>query len=432
MDNFLDEVGKASVNVPQNSLQPKHSGVSGGEDDMDSTEDVSSRNSSKSSKSSNSSSSSSNKNHEKRERRSKKAAEAESSSSSSSSTPFPPSPALAPAPASTSTSSAAEVAAGQPLSVFKKSSQKKRPTYHKKRAAMAEKPKYVGQGIRQSGNRIYYEALVIKGDQYIRSGDAILLQSGETGGIPYICRVSDMWCESSREEAMIRGQWFYRRSDIDPTHIETSIQQITTGSNSEEDIFLSKEGQKNSAETVLCKIIIVYGDDSVHSIRAKKERAKITKTPLYHCNFKYNSRVKKGASHFTKYKSSLVRVPEPELLSIKEEQIAIGSSHRRGVSVGSVGSGGSGGSGSSSSKSRKSVKRSHAEADFDVQRLLGLERRKSVEFLDPMGGEYTYTIFGGSSFKEDGTIIQTKRRKTSNSKDKREKGSAQGSQFSGE
>ena len=123
-----------------------------------------------------------------------------------------------------------------------------------------EKPKYVGQGIRQSNNRIFYEALVIKGDQYIRPGDSVILQSGGGDELPFVCRVEEMWCDITKEEAHIRGKWFYRESDI--VNKSKMDNQILQGKLKDTDIFLSDENQNNSAETVLGKILVVYNDDS--------------------------------------------------------------------------------------------------------------------------------------------------------------------------
>ena len=98
------------------------------------------------------------------------------------------------------------------------------------------------------------------------------------------------------------------------------------------------------------------------------------------------------------------------MLAIKEEQHSIKMSHRRGA----LGEKNvvNGKSSSSSTNQRASAKRTHSEAVLDVPPLLGLQRRASVQFLDDVGGEYTYTVYGGSSFKEDGTIIHKKEKKS--------------------
>ena len=119
------------------------------------------------------------------------------------------------------------------------------------------------------------------------------------------------------------------------------------------------------------------------------------------------------------------------MLSVKAEQTLTASAHRRGdaaqtflkknsvtsvtnvTSVTSVTSAGTNDS--------VRAKRTHTQALLEVPPLLGLQRRKSVEFIDPLGGEYTYTVYGGSSFREDGTMVATKRRKTENMNGKRNK-----------
>ena len=414
MNLLLSEIGGSSINIAQDLLQHRSNTLSGEEG-----EETEVRSSSSSSNSSSSRRVEKREKREKRERRSKKANDVS----------LIPNGEKGPTTTGSSTSSASG-ARSKTKSNTAPSKKGKNATANalKRAASLVEKPKYVGQAMRQSGHKIYYSALVIKGDQYVRPGDSILLQSGEDGGMPYICRVTEIWCDSTKEEAMLRGQWFYRRGDIDPLHLQDpQILSTPYDNHNDEDIFLSNESQPNSAETVLGKIFIIYRDDTIGTIREKKERAKATRMPLYHCNFKYAATAKKGSkggkgvSHFTKYKSSLMKVREPKLLSYKEEQIAMGSSHRRGNN-GTGGSGGKGGQGNYGSHGRQntttsSAKRTHYEAELNVPPLLGLERRKSVEFLDPTGGEYTYTINGGSSFKEDGTIIQTKRRKRARSND---------------
>ena len=284
-----------------------------------------------------------------------------------------------------------------------------------KRAALQkvipEKPKYIGQGLRQTGNKIFYEAMVIKGNQCIRPGDSLLLQSGEVGGTPYICRCTEIWCDVTKEEAMLKGQWFYRKTDIEKKYFDPSI---PTG---DVEIYLSNESQPNSAETVLSKIVVIYNDDTIEVVRQKKERSKLLKLPLFFCNYKYTTRVKKGASHFSKLKAQSLRIPEMRMLSVKAEHNLVTTSHRRGDAAQALLRKSSGTSGSHGGTMR--AKRTHTQAILEVPPLLGLERRKSVEFIDPLGGEYTYTVHGGSSFKEDGTMVAKKRRKTKNTNGKR-------------
>jgi hypothetical protein len=45
----------------------------------------------------------------------------------------------------------------------------------------------------------------------------------------------------------------------------------------------------------------------------------------------------------------------------------------------------------------------------DITPLLGLKRRTTVNYTDPVGGRYTWTIIGGSSFKEDGSISKERK-----------------------
>ena len=328
-----------------------------------------------------------------RERRSKKAADAASSASS---------------PSSTTSKSNSSSSSSKSLSSSKSSSSSKPSVESKivlKRAAIHDKPKYVGQGLRQVGNKIFYEALIIKGDQYIRPGDSMLLQSGESGGVPYICRCTEMWCDVTKEEAMLRGQWFYRQSDIDASNFNEFVETGDT------EIYLSNEKAINSAETVLSKIQVIYGNDAVEIVRQKKERAKQTKQPLFYCGHRYATKVKKGASHFSKFRAAL-KVTEQRMLSIKDEEKKIKSSHRRAAAVALLRTNSGSKVDGSGSGGGKGTKRTHSQAALDVPPLLGLQRRKSVEFLDPQGGQYTYTVYGGSSFKVDGTIDHSKKKKT--------------------
>ena len=105
------------------------------------------------------------------------------------------------------------------------------------------------------------------------------------------------------------------------------------------------------------------------------------------------------------------------MLSVKAEHNLVTTSHRRGDAAQALLRKSSGTSGSHGGTMR--AKRTHTQAILEVPPLLGLERRKSVEFIDPLGGEYTYTVHGGSSFKEDGTMVAKKRRKTKNTNGKR-------------
>ena len=137
----------------------------------------------------------------------------------------------------------------------------------------------------------------------------------------------------------------------------------------------------------------------------------MNKEELYFCSYRYRRTVRnKGSPHLVTFNCSDLKIKTERMLAIKEEQHSIKMSHRRGA----LGEKNvvNGKSSSSSTNQRASAKRTHSEAVLDVPPLLGLQRRASVQFLDDVGGEYTYTVYGGSSFKEDGTIIRKKEKKS--------------------
>ncbi len=217
----------------------------------------------------------------------------------------------------------------------------------------------------------------------------------------------DIWFNKNKKEASLRGAWFYRTEDI-PAKIIQKLQRIKRkrdDGNRDPEVFLSNDLNTNSAETVLKRVAVIYSDDTEEIVAAKREWAGRHGCETFECGYFYKTKT----GRFNEYARAANRAPgEPMMTAAEEKKIVAAStwapdltevpeivppSLTRESSSAVTGVRKDG-------HSLESRKPSVSDGPF-----MGLERRKSATFMDPDAGKYSFSIFGGTSFRVDGSLI---------------------------
>ena len=128
----------------------------------------------------------------------------------------------------------------------------------------------------------------------------------------------DIWFNKNRNEASLRGAWFYRTDDIQASVIRKLYgkKRKRDTSGGEAELFLSYDMNTNSSETVLKRVAVVYADDTDETIAAKKEWADRHGCETFVCNYFYRTRTER----FQEFSRTTSKVQEEPMMTANAEK----------------------------------------------------------------------------------------------------------------